>query len=268
VAGESILIAEDEVIVARDLSTRLKNLGYVPLDPVYRGDDAIRVALDRRPDLVVMDIGLRGDIDGIDAARQIRAEADIPVIFITAFSDQETLQRAKGSEPFGYILKPIDEREIRTTVEMAIYKHATDHRLRESEERFRSAFEYAPIGMALVDADGVFSQVNKAFADFLGYERTELVGLDLAAITVSPDVFISRSAFQRLLTGQTGTLRYEKRYERKDGGVVWGLVSASLVKTRRTTPGYIIAQIQDITALKAQDERPDAEDLTRAGDDV
>src|SRR5512139_2167279 len=110
--GSKILVVEDERIVAKDISRRLEKLGYTVVATASSGAEAIRKAREIHPDLILMDVQLKGDMDGIDAAQQIRADADIPVIYLTAYADQNTLQRAKITEPFGYIVKPFDERDL------------------------------------------------------------------------------------------------------------------------------------------------------------
>ena len=115
-----ILVVEDEAIVAMDLRDRLTQLGYQVAGAVATGEEAIAKANELRPDLVLMDIHLRSTMDGITAADEIRRRSAIPVVYLTAHSDEATLQRAKVTEPFGYILKPFEDREIETTIEIAV----------------------------------------------------------------------------------------------------------------------------------------------------
>lgn len=126
-----ILIVEDESIVARDLSHRLTDMGYEVPAVSMTGSDAIHQVDRTSPDLVLMDIRLRGDMDGIEAAEVIRRRHSLPVVFVTAYADPQTLERAKQSTPFGYVLKPFVERELQTTIELALYKHQMD---REREQ--------------------------------------------------------------------------------------------------------------------------------------
>lgn len=140
-AKASILIVEDEAIVAADLANKLGQLGYKVCGQTARGEEAIDLARDRHPDLVLMDIRLAGSMDGVEAAAHLRRECDLPVIYLTAPSDQTTLQRAKLTEPFSYILKPFAKMELATHIEMALYKHQTERRLRESEAALRKANE-------------------------------------------------------------------------------------------------------------------------------
>lgn len=127
----SILIVEDEGITALDASDQLTSLGYTVPATVFSAADALRQVDELRPDLVLMDIHLQGDVDGIAAAREIRARYDVPVVYATAYSDDATLRRARVAEPFGYLVKPFDERELRSTIEMALYKHSVERQRNE-----------------------------------------------------------------------------------------------------------------------------------------
>ncbi|MES0337296.1 MAG: response regulator [Candidatus Magnetobacterium sp. LHC-1] len=118
-----IMVVEDEGIVALEIQTRLQRLGYAVCAVVSTGEMAIKEAKDKHPDLVLMDIRLKGDMDGIEAAQAIQKEGRVPVIYLTANSDDNTLLRAKLTEPFGFILKPFHERDLRSGIEMALYKH-------------------------------------------------------------------------------------------------------------------------------------------------
>ncbi|MEW6220606.1 MAG: ATP-binding protein [Thermodesulfobacteriota bacterium] len=133
-SSTAILIVEDEAIIAADLAGKLGRLGYAISGTTGFGEEALLLARESRPDLVLMDIRLAGALDGVDAAEVIRRELDLPVIFLTAHSDHATLQRAKLAEPFGYILKPFEEREIATVVEMALYKHQAERSLRRAHD--------------------------------------------------------------------------------------------------------------------------------------
>jgi len=127
-----LLIVEDEAIIAADLADRLRSLGYDVVDVLSRGEDVVAVATATGPSLVLMDIRLAGAMDGVAAAEALHATCDVPVVYLTAHSDRATLQRAKLTEPFGYILKPFDERELEAHIEMALYKHGAERKLRQT----------------------------------------------------------------------------------------------------------------------------------------
>ena len=130
----NILIVEDEAIVAADLCGKIRQLGYTVSGTTDRGEEAIDYAREQRPDLVLMDIRLAGTMDGVEAAEIIHREFNLPVIFLTAHSDSATLDRAKLSDPFGYILKPFDDLALETHIEMALYKHQAERKLRQAHD--------------------------------------------------------------------------------------------------------------------------------------
>ncbi len=140
-ADTSVMLVEDEIIVAADVKNRLENMGYSVLGIFDTGEEAIEKAGELKPNLVLMDIVLKGEMDGIDAAQKIRELYDIPIIYLTAYSDEKTLERAKVTEPFGYVLKPFEDREIQSAIEMAIYKHQMEKKLKKSEEKYRKLVE-------------------------------------------------------------------------------------------------------------------------------
>ena len=181
-----ILIVEDESIVALDIQDRLESLGYEVPATVASGEMAVELAGVLDPDLVLMDIHLQGQMDGIEAAEQIRQRFGMPVVYVTANADHPTVQRAKLTEPFGYIIKPFDERELHTTIEMALYKHQAGRALRESEERYRLLVELSPEAI-VVQRDEKIVYANLAAANLFGAEGVEtLLGLAVGDF-VHPD---------------------------------------------------------------------------------
>ncbi|WP_051694436.1 hybrid sensor histidine kinase/response regulator [Desulfohalovibrio reitneri] len=134
-----ILVVDDERIVAMDIQHTLESLGYEVSGAATSGEEAVTMAGDRGPDLVLMDINLGRGMDGIEAAGQISSLFDLPVVFLTAYSDTSTLSRAKASQPFGFLIKPFEQRELQSTIEIALYKHAMESRLREAKLQAESA---------------------------------------------------------------------------------------------------------------------------------
>lgn len=137
-AKTSVLVVEDESIVAKDIQNSLKKLGYVVPSVENTGEDAIDAAGQYKPDLILMDIMLKGDISGIDAAEQIRNRYQIPVIFLTAYADESTLSKAKVTEPYGYIIKPFKEIDLHTSIEMALYKHGKEQEVKRERDLYSS----------------------------------------------------------------------------------------------------------------------------------
>ncbi len=130
----NVLVVEDESIVSKDIRNTLKKLGYNVVGAASTGEKAIELAMEHHPDIVLMDIMLKGELTGIDAAEEIRAHLDIPVVYLTAYADESTLAKAKVTEPYGYIIKPFKEIDIHTSIEMAIYKHRKVSEVRKERD--------------------------------------------------------------------------------------------------------------------------------------
>lgn len=144
----SLLIVEDEAIVAEDLANKVRQLGYAVAGTTMTGEEAVELVRRLRPSLVLMDIRLAGAMDGIAAAKAIHREYNLPVLFLTAHSDADTITRARQAEAFGYILKPFNERDLRIQIEMALYKHATERQLFESKERLTGINQILQAGLS------------------------------------------------------------------------------------------------------------------------
>jgi len=122
VSGEKILLVEDDDIIAKVADWRLKNLGYTVCGRAVSGVEAMELVVNTKPDLVLMDINIQGDIDGIDTAKMIKKGFKIPVVYVTSHSDGPTLERAKETRPNGFIVKPFDDEDLRVAIELALHK--------------------------------------------------------------------------------------------------------------------------------------------------
>lgn len=136
-----ILVVEDERIVGEDIKNRLQKLGYSVPSIARSGEEAIDKIKSLNPDLVLMDIVLDGEIDGVEAAAQIKSLYDLPIVYLTAYADYTTLERAKITEPYGYIIKPFDDRDLHITIDIGLHKHKMEKKLKETEERLRKTLE-------------------------------------------------------------------------------------------------------------------------------
>ncbi len=197
----SILIVEDEAIIAADLVLKLRRLGYHVSGTTDTGEQAVDLIRQQAPDLVLMDIRLAGALDGIETARAIRSVCDVPVVYLTAHSDEATLERAGQTEPFGFIAKPFNERDLHIHIKMALYKHAAEQRLRECKERLKQLnvtleqqmlqrgtelertnrsllviLDSSPNALVMADAAGRIVMVNSMAERVFGYTREEMVG--------------------------------------------------------------------------------------------
>jgi diguanylate cyclase (GGDEF)-like protein/PAS domain S-box-containing protein len=381
-AAPILLVVEDEALVAMDLDGQLHDMGYRVCACVDNARDAIARARADSPDLILMDIVLKGEMDGIAAASVIGTELHIPVMFLTAYSDDQTVERAAGAWPYGYLTKPFQNRELRAGIEVALRKAAAERAVRQSEQwlaavlrgvgdaviaadargivglanpaaeallgasglhgrpaaevvrledaasgaalpllpehcetsqggaartgaamlvagagqripvdfsagpicdermrltglaivlhdmrervaaemrlafseqRFRGAFENAPLGLALVGRDNRFVRVNRALCRLLGVEAAQLLGADQAAFGEPADNAIEKEYQQDLLSGRSEAVQYERSYRGPDGRVLWALVSCTLLPANHELPHFLI-QINDLTQRKRAEE--------------
>ena len=177
-----ILIVEDEAIVAADIQDRLKILGYEVTGLAHSGEAAESKAVATRPDLVLMDIMLSGPVDGVDAAQRIQQSLDIPVVYLTAHGDEATLQRAKITAPFGYVLKPFEERELRTAIEIGLYRHQTERRLSELERWLEAVLSGISDAVVVTDKWGLISLMNPAASRLSGWLQGEALVKPVAEV--------------------------------------------------------------------------------------
>lgn len=176
-----ILIVEDESIIALDIKHALELKGFDIVGITATGIDSLRLIEENKPDIILMDIMLEGDVDGITAAEVIKNRHDIPIIYLTAHSDENTLNRAKGTEPYGYILKPVNENEMYSTIVTALYKHELEMKLKQSEIRYRTLFENAQNGVIILQplqdgSDFTLIDMNKAAVRIDRINREECIG--------------------------------------------------------------------------------------------
>ncbi len=169
-----IIVVEDESVTALDISGKLTDMGYSVIAIVDNSKDVLEKVDENRPDLALLDIKLKGEFDGITTAEQLRKEYNVPVVFLTAFADRETVKRAIQTSPYGYIVKPVDEIELRTTIEVALHKYDVEKRLRESEEKYRSLYSMFRLMADNVqdmiwakDMEGRYLFANKTISEIL-----------------------------------------------------------------------------------------------------
>lgn len=249
---QRILVVEDQLIVARDLKGRLQELGYQPIADTPRGEEAIELAGQLRPDLILMDIRLAGPMDGVEAAKRIREQLEIPVVFLTAHAEDSTLDRAKQAEPYGYIVKPFEDQELRTVIEMAVHKHRAEARVRSSERRMKAIVQTAMDGFWIVNRELRLVDVNQAACDLLGYSREEMLELTLTDVEADDPPEVIRATVSAMV--HSGGGRFERRHRRKDGRLVRVEIS---VRHLPEENGLLCCFLRNVT------ERHDAEAALR-----
>ncbi len=175
-AGEGILIVEDDPVLRLYLEKVLERSGYLVTATAASGEEALECAARRRPDLVLMDINLAGAMDGIEAARELRRRVACPVVFLTAHYDQPTLERAREAEPAGFIVKPIEEHDVRATVAMALTKEQAVRRVEEHGLDLLSILDELEVGTAMINQSGCLSFISRSAVRLLGVEAEAVLG--------------------------------------------------------------------------------------------
>lgn len=171
-----VLIVEDEVLIAKEIERRLISLGHKVAGMAKSGEEAIAMSATKGPTLVLMDIKLKGELDGVEAAGRIRSQLDIPIIYLTSYADAETLQRAKATDPFGYIVKPLTDSSLPVSIEMALAKHDLQQRLRATGAWFFSALRAISDGIIGVNADDEIWFMNPAAESLLSCQEEAALG--------------------------------------------------------------------------------------------
>ena len=253
-----ILIVEDEAIVAMDLKLHLQELGYGAVDLASTGEEALEAAARLTPDLVLMDISLGSGMDGIDAARHLQ-NLGIPVVFLTAFADEQTLARAKESGPYGYLLKPFDERTLHSTVEMAFYRHRMEQELKASESRLRAIIEHALDLVVILDRSGQVVYSSPAAGRVLGYQAGERLGTSAVDLIHPGDRALFQKAFLELSRTPGSSKTLEIRVLHKDGSP---RLMEAISHNALDVPGVhgIVVNARDVTERRqAEQDRQDME---------
>jgi PAS domain S-box-containing protein len=250
----TILVVEDEGIIAEDIRTCLLRLGYEVCAVTASGEEAIRQAEAHSPDLVLMDIVLQGGMDGIEASHMIRFRFNIPVVYLTAYADDDILERAKVTEPVGYIVKPFEERALEATISTALYQYKTGRR--RQELKFRQLLDTAPDAIIIVNREGLITTINKQAEQLFGYGRKKLLGQPIEMLL--PERF--RDAHVRHRAAYLAEPRTRPMgacldlVARRKGGSEFPVdVSLSFLETAEGA--FITSIIRDITERKSAEKR-------------
>ena len=253
----TILLVEDDGILAAHLEDVLTEFGYRVLTPVATGEEAIFTLQYHQADLVLMDIELAGEMNGIETALIIKHSSDIPIIFLTSYSQDPLLEQAKAVSPYGYLIKPVPERELAATIKMCLHRYALDRQLIESqkalaqsEAKYRRLFEDSPLGIFRTDLDGRLLLANAELAKMIGWSSPEEAVKELSNVTkqlyVEP---AQRDEFIELLRRGGEVRHFECQIRKKDGEIIWLNVNARLMSTEDTDGDNSIIDgfAQDIT---------------------
>ncbi|HVY92817.1 MAG TPA: response regulator, partial [Bryobacteraceae bacterium] len=255
-----ILIVEDEGLIALDLKKRLEQVGYKVVAVADNGEDAIRNAGNLKPDVILMDIRLRGPMDGVEIADEIRKRFYIPVIFVTAHADRETLDRARTTEPFGYIVKPFHGIDFRVQIEVALWRHKMEQKLRVSQAWLSATFENVADGLIATDESGNIALMNKPAGLLTGWDAEEAKGRPLDEvfrvsdeISGLPAANAAAPGFRTFILSPRGDFEppiiEAEISENRDEGKIFGVIIAFRDITERRKAERRDRQVQKMNAL-------------------
>src|SRR6187551_216072 len=226
--AQRILVVEDQRLIAADIENTLKKLGYVVVGSASSGEDAISKADEARPELVLMDVRLRGEMDGIQAAEIIRDRFNVPVVYLTAYADEETILRAKKTTPFGYLVKPFNERELRATIEIAFYTHQMERTLADERARRHAAEEFRILvdgvrdyAIFMLDGNGRVTTWNSGAERLKGYRRSDIIGKDLSTFYTDEERLAGQPQRSLATALSEGRFEEENWRVRQDGTQFW-----------------------------------------------
>jgi PAS domain S-box-containing protein len=246
-----ILIAEDEPIIALDIQNTLLGLGYEVPAIVATGEEALKKTEEIRPSLLLIDIVLTGEMDGIDAAKLIRERFDIPIIYLTAHSAGEAFQRARETDPHGYLIKPIGKNDLYTAIETAIHRHRLEAKQRESEEQYRTLVENINDVIFSLDNQGFITYVNPAIEQMSDYTIQDVIGMNFSELVHPDDLPGLIKSFTRTMEGQVEP--YEFRVMDKNGSIRHVRTSSRTLTKAGEVVG-ITGVLADITERKKEED--------------
>jgi len=218
-----IMIVEDEVVVSADIKAKLEKMNYTVPAIVRYGEDALDAAVKHKPDLILMDIRLKGEMDGTQAAWDIQAKLGIPVIFLTAYTDEQTLNNAKAATPFGYLIKPVRLEELRVSIDVALYKASMERQLKESELRFRTVADFAYDWEVWIGPDQEYRHISPSCERISGYPPEAFIkNAELMIDIIAPEDRESvKTHFYRCYRPNETHKKLEFRIIRIDGEERW-----------------------------------------------
>jgi PAS domain S-box-containing protein len=253
-----ILIVEDEALLALSVQRLLNRLGYDAFGVAASGDEAVETARRERPDLIMMDIHLRGEMDGIQVAERIRDFLDVPIVYTTAFSDEETVERAKKTEPSAFLLKPYDTRDLQVTIEISYHRYRAERRIRENEQRISTILRCIDDSVVTTDNSGAVTFMNPNAERLTGWKGGEAAGKRVdEVLPLSPET----SAQARLPAGtpaengdQDDRFRGFRVLENRNGDVIpVECVVTPLTEEWGGTSGRVFV-LRDLTAVRREEE--------------
>jgi PAS domain S-box-containing protein len=249
-----VLVVEDEPIIGMDIRNILQSLDYEVPEVILSGEEAIEKAEELRPDLIIMDIVLSGKMDGIEAVKRIKEKLNIPIIYLTAHTEEVTFERASETRPYGYLVKPVGKNDLYTAIETAIHRHEMGMKLVESEDKYRNILDNIEEGYFEVDLAGNYTFFNDSLCRIYGYSGDELLGMSYKKImddSTSREVY---EAYNRVYRTKEPLKAYVREIIRKDGSRVFVEASVSLIMDSSGEPLGFRGIVRDITERKLAEE--------------
>ena len=247
-----ILIVEDERMIAEDIKLTLVQFNYKVIGIMTTGEDALKKLEKSSPDLILMDIMLKGKLNGIETSTIINKKYDIPIIFVTAYADDKTIDQATSANPYGFILKPFDSKEIHAVIEMTMVKHKAKKILEESNAKFESIFRGNPEPSVYIDNDFKIVDINPRFTEYFLYTKEEAKDKFIDDLIVSEESKMEAKDLN-VKTSQS-YVYYDTLRERKDGVLVPVSISAAPIMIKGKAGSFVI--YKDISKQKeAETER-------------
>ena len=253
------MVVEDERVIASDIKKTLEKEGYSVPATVSTGDKVVETVSKVRPDMLLMDIMINGSIDGVEAARQVQERFDIPVVYLTAYGDDKTLERAKITEPYGYILKPFESRELHVAIEIALYKHEMDRKLKESEQWLAATLKNVGDGVIVTDTDGLVMFMNPAAEGLTGWMQKDALGKELNEVCRIVDKqsdtqikdLVEKALQNSIVSNPTGNTILIARNKKE----IFIDYSATLNRDQERGEIGVVLNFRDITEYKKMEEQ-------------
>ena len=262
-----ILVVDDEVIISMQIEERLNSMGYDVVGRATSGREAVDKSRELNPDLVLMDIVMPGEMDGIEASRVIKDESEIPVVFLTAYADDENIMRAKTTEPFGYLIKPFQEREIKAAIEVALYNKHVGAKIRQSEQKYHTIMEAANDPILIIDFESQdILEVNRKAEELFGIDYDRFIGINVLQLFPDGKVRENIKTIKSISKDRAKDRAKDKTKDKtKDKDVVFEnifilngngdevLVEVSACTTTLVDKAVIIAILRDVTKRELDD---------------
>lgn len=252
-----ILVVEDEKIIAKDIESTLKRIGHETAGSVAKGEEALTAAEKLHPDLILMDITLKGRMDGIEAAGIIHKNYNIPVVYITAHQDEATIEKTKDTNPYGYITKPLDDRDLSTAINSAMYRRDVELKLKDAEDKYFRLSENAPDLIVRKELDTrKYTYVNNSSIKLTGYSPDEFyTNPSLLDLLIDPEYIEQYRYANKMLLESSIAVPFEFMINHKNGKKVWLNQRSVILKNKENKPVALEAILTDITERKLYENK-------------